>query len=238
MPPRERRSYKYIGVGGPYRRQFMGDPQDFSFHPVTRLGGCTLHWKAAWEPVADGANLAAFTDFSQSGTFTVSSDPAMDIDACNGRAAVVFDTTDYAYHSVNQTAPRTVIALAKAGATKSRVISTKNGNWLLGWWGTYMNEFYFEGWVYNPSTACDTNWHLAYGEMSGALSSVYWDTNLSASNASGVGAPNQIEFNGDLAGSEMSDCAIAEVMAFSRVLLSWEREMLFEYFNSYYRLQL
>ena len=59
----------------------------------------------------------------------------------------------------------TVIGVTqRTNAAAGRLISGRLNNWLLGQWGTYMRQYYSEGWVTGPyNTTDDLNTHIWCG---------------------------------------------------------------------------
>ena len=113
-----------------------------------------------------------------------------------------------------------------------RSLGGKNNNWLLGTWANSVNQFFIDsgGWVYGatPNTP-DMNWHIYTGTVNGPVK--FWNngTKLIELGPNGDG-PNGIVLGSDSYG-EASNCDIAFVLVYNRVLSDSEIELNFNNFR-------
>jgi hypothetical protein len=155
------------------------------------------------------------------------------------RKVLLFTTSQQIWNSsINLvTSAYTIFCVTRlTGNTNSRVLSTQyvpstGGNWLLGHWGGYVNQYYAEGWVSGPyGTAANTAWNVFMGDWSGNstdLSNLYTNgtaitTNSNGANAGPIGLGVNIN-------SEVSTCEAAEIVVFNRVLSATERRLVDTY---------
>lgn len=132
------------------------------------------------------------------------------------------------------TITHTIIVVARytgLGQT-SRVVSSNNGNWLMGWWGGQTDKYYAEGWVSATSGGtAETNWicYAATGNQAGDSWQLYRNGVLIVGpNNAGAAGPNGIKLGG-WTSSEFSACQVSYVLAYNRVLAA---EEILENFNA------
>lgn len=186
----------------------------------------------AWSNVGSRANEHAWNSIAERR-------PVFAGIGCDGNAAVHFSPEQWLKTDGNVPPPYTILYVARMnGTTKARVLSAGN-NWVLGFWNGYGNIFYADGWVADSySLPADDNWQLYAGSGSGSESVLYRDGETIARNANGLSGPNGLQFNGwngqDWGNNEGSDCDIAEVMVYRRVLSDEERKLAEDYLRARY----
>jgi hypothetical protein len=155
------------------------------------------------------------------------------------RKVLTFTTSQQIWNSsINLvTSAYTIFCVTRlTGTTNARVLSTQyvpstGGNWLLGHWSGYVNQYYAEGWVSGPyGTAANTAWNVFMGDWSGSstdLANLYTNgtaitTNSNGANSGPIGLGVNIN-------SETSTCEAAEIVVFDRVLSVTERKQVNTY---------
>jgi hypothetical protein len=198
--------------------------------------------------LADGAAVSSWTDQSGNARHmaqaTGSKQPTYETNELNGLPVVRFvaASAKQLTNSTNFAAPVTVIYVGRQnGGANARVLTTVTNNWLLGFWNGAYDKGYFEGWVTSStagSPASDTNWHLYSVVQTGALSSVYGNGALIASNGTGVAGPNGLAIGCWQVASECSNADVAEVLVYSTALSAADRQAVEGYLNTKYDLGL
>lgn len=192
--------------------------------------------------LADGAAVSTWSDLSGNARNLTApgNSPIYKTGIVNGMPIVRFTaaSTQRLTNAINFTTPVTVIYVARqTGGANARVLSSVTNNWLLGYWGGGKNQAYFDGWVTPSGTpVTDTSWHVFSGVETGALSSVYADGGLVASNAGGVTGPNGLELGCNGGGTECSDADIAEVIIYNSALSATDRASVETYLNAKYNI--
>ena len=158
--------------------------------------------------------------------------------AIGGNPAVRFNANNVMQSTLDLNSNFTVIVVGKLnGGSNARLISSATNNWLLGWWGGYVNQFYSEGWVHNPGTSANTNAYIYTGTGNlGADSYALYSngTNL-ATNNGGSQAPRRLSLGGWGANNgERSNGDVAEVIVYNRVLTNDERMAIEKYLANKY----
>ncbi|MEL7531662.1 MAG: lamin tail domain-containing protein, partial [Bacteroidota bacterium] len=117
--------------------------------------------------------------------------------------------------------PYTVFAVSRmrSGGSQGRLISSANNNWLMGYHGEKMDQFFANGWVYSPNNPVDQNIHLFTASGDGSNSNFYSLGQLLASNGNGVGGPRILGIGAWVqGGSQHSNAELAEVIAYADTL--------------------
>jgi hypothetical protein len=129
--------------------------------------------------------------------------------------------------------PCTVFQVANyiSGGQGGRVLASGTANWLMGFYQTYINMYFANGWVYNPNTARHYSPIMYTCTQTGAVSTFYSGSRQLASNGSGVLAPGMLQLGGLSAtgGNEPADCMVYEVIAYNRVLSAAELQIVWDY---------
>ena len=157
----------------------------------------------------------------------------------NSRKVIACTTSQQIWNSsINlSTSVYTIFGVTRlTGTTNARVLTTQyvpstGGNWLLGHWGGYVNQYYAEGWVAGPyGTAANTAWNIFMGDWSGSstdLANLYTNGTAIATNSNGANAgPIGLGIN---VNSETSTCEAAEIVVFNRLLSATERKQVNTY---------
>lgn len=162
------------------------------------------------------------------------------------RKVLTFTTSQQIWNSAINlvTSAYTIFCVTRlTGTTNARVLSTQyvpstGGNWLLGHWAGYVNQYYAEGWVSGPyGTAANTAWNIFMGDWSGSstdLANLYTNgtaitTNSNGANSGPIGLGVNIN-------SEVSTCEAAEIVVFNRVLSATERRLVDTYLGQKWRI--
>lgn len=160
--------------------------------------------------------------------------------ASNNGGVIQFNGSNYVqFNNINLASGlSTVMAATRyTGATRGRMVTSINNNWLMGHWGTTTENYYAEGWVSASSAgASDTNWRIyaATGDTGSDSWSLYVNNILTASNSNGVAGPNGIQC--PQAGGEQSIGECAFIMVYNRVLTPSEIQQNFSAFKGRYGL--
>ena len=167
--------------------------------------------------------------------------PVLKKNKLNGQSVLNFNTDQWLKCSYNFPAPCSVFVVSRyiSGGTRGRVLTAVNNNWILGHHSDRKNAFYFDGWVSNPEPCYGGNnpyWGM-YSALiggSGVNSYVYVNGNYWAANTGGVTGPNYLCIN--KYSTEVSDCEVAEILIFSRVVTNAERTRIENYLRKKYRI--
>jgi hypothetical protein len=104
-----------------------------------------------------------------------------------------------------------------------RTITAYNNNWLLAHHDSTYGDYYAEGWVNDVSSpTSDTTWRMftGTGNISGDVYQLYINDTLIVSNSNGSAGPNGWNLNSQY--GQYSDCQIANLIVYNRVLSSTE----------------
>jgi hypothetical protein len=130
------------------------------------LNGLFMHLDASRVPGAEpGDTIGIWRDISGNGNHLddVRGNPKLVEDALNGLPAVYLDGNDFMAAS-GKDIQRTysIFTVSRMdGKRNQRLISSRNINWLLGYWGGYEDVFHPEGWATPTNTApASKNPHL------------------------------------------------------------------------------
>ncbi|MEM7394300.1 MAG: hypothetical protein AAF492_18330, partial [Verrucomicrobiota bacterium] len=157
--------------------------------------------------------------------------PTYITNALNGRPVVQFDggggAGDFMWSTYNfdPHVSYTIFSVARyTGTDHERVVSSNTRNWLFGYHGNLDERFFAEGWIHTTGSN-NNNWHLHAGTIATAadpLAAFWKDGVLLTQNDAGSGNGNhtigQLSLGGWRAGGELSQCEIAEVIIYDRVL--------------------
>lgn len=119
----------------------------------------------------------------------------------------------------------TVISYVRkmSNGNDGRTITAYNNNWLLAHHDNTYGDYYAEGWVNDISSpTSDTTWRMftGTGNISGDVYQLYINDSLSVSNSNGSQGPNGWNLNNQY--GQYSDCQIANLIVYNRVLSSSE----------------
>lgn len=118
-----------------------------------------------------------------------------------------------------------------SGATRGRIISAVNNNWLLGHWGSSTENHYAEGWVSGAGAGTnDTSWRIyaASGNTTSDSWQKYVNGILIDNNANGSAGPNGIQLGGYAGSYEYSDGEVGIILIYNRVLTASEVQQNFQ----------
>ena len=148
--------------------------------------------------------------------------PLLVLSGFNNKPLLRFTTVQSMYNTVNYPAPFSVIYGSRVIGTSARVLSAKNNNWLLGYWGGSQDRAFFEGWISQGSAATVLNQYNSYAATgTGSIATVYKNGVQIASNSNGLQGPNGIQLNGaGYSGSltETSNCEFSDVIIYGSAL--------------------
>eukprot|EP00048_Salpingoeca_helianthica_P010042 m.143585 g.143585 ORF g.143585 m.143585 type:complete len:759 (+) comp14989_c0_seq7:491-2767(+) len=213
----------------------------------------------------NGASLTSWNDLSGN-SYNLATGNAPRVQATggsliNGRRTVLFTTTDgtksatsqflYTTQSFSGSAFSAMIVAKIQAAGSMRVFGGVSNNWLLGWHGGSMNNYYFAGasaTVFNAGVvAADLNPYLFLGTSSGSggTSILYRNGVLLGSGTSstwGTAGPTGVCLGGYNCGTtmtanaEFSTVAVAEVIIYNVELTFIQRQALENYLRAKYNL--
>jgi len=218
------------------------------FCDMPNIDGLVLKLDASSISANDGDALTVWKDVSGNAynATPVTGSPVYKTNILNGKPIVRFtaSNTDGMRSIVPVSSTYTLFSVARMRDLSSpgRIIASiypEKANYLAGWWGGYESTFYAEGWVKSGTVSVTTNWHQYTTKGDGTTSTFYESGTSLASNTAGVSSPNGgIALSGyALASStEMSNCDIAEVILYNRVLSDTERGSIESYLLSKYGL--
>jgi hypothetical protein len=151
----------------------------------------------------------------------------------NNKPVLKFTTSQTLISNYNFTNPYTAtIAARYSGASQGRLLQAGN-NWLVGWYNTLRGSSHLDGWVvYNTSGLAGLTPYVYTATGTGSASATYENSvNITTSPTGGLSAPQGIRINTP---NERSDCEIGEIMAFSSVLSTADREWVEKSSGAYY----
>ena len=157
----------------------------------------------------------------------------------NSRKVLAFTTAQQIWNSsINLvSSPYTVFCVTRlSGTTPSRVLSTlytgnTGGNWLLGHWGGYVNQYFAEGWIAYAAYAADNTWRMYMGDWGGPSNDIAdaFSNGTSIRNQPSADASAGPLGLGINISSETSTCEAAEIVVFNRLLSTTERKQVNTY---------
>ena len=157
----------------------------------------------------------------------------------NSRKVLAFTTVQQIWNSsINLvTSAYTVFCVTRlSGTTPSRVLSTQytgntGGNWLLGHWGGYVNQYFAEGWIAYAAYAADNTWRMYMGDWGGPSNDIAdaFSNGTSIRNQPSADASAGPLGLGINISSEVSTCEAAEIVVFNRLLSTTERKQVHTY---------
>ncbi|MEM7391216.1 MAG: LamG-like jellyroll fold domain-containing protein, partial [Verrucomicrobiota bacterium] len=177
------------------------------------------------------------------------SDPRYLVNGLNGLPVVRYDGDDFHHTSrnFNNLGAHTIFSVARytdplGGLASQRIITSRGGNWLFGFWSNGDERWFAEGWIHQTGNN-NTNWHLHAGTITDdadPLAAFWKDGSLLTTNDPGSGpphAPQQLALGAWNANTtEASEAEVAEVIIFNRVLNPSELEQVGGYLESKYDL--
>jgi len=157
----------------------------------------------------------------------------------NSRKVIACTTSQQIWNSAINlvTSAYTIFCVTRlSGINPNRVLSTlytgnSGGNWLLGHWGGYYNQYFAEGWIAYQGYAADNTWRMYMGDWGGPSN----DTADAFGNGTSIrNQPSADASAGPLGlginiSNEVSTCEAAEIIVFNRVLSATERKQVHTY---------
>ncbi len=146
----------------------------------------------------------------------------------NGGVMQTDGTNDYIVLSPFdlRTTDHTIMAASRySGATRGRIISSMNNNWLLAHWNAQSTLYYAEGWIVPPTGSGNvTDWIIptAVENYSVDTWTIYKNGSFLASNSSGSSGPLGLCFGGWSGSGEFSAAEISLCIIYNRLLSAQE----------------
>ena len=124
------------------------------------------------------------------------------------------------------------IAARYSGNARGRLLQANN-NWLVGWYNGNKGSAHLDGWIANGiGGAAGLTPYIYTATGTGSASALYENsTNITTNPTGGLNPPSGININFP---NETSDCEVGEIMAFSSVLSSADRELVEKNSGAYY----
>ena len=148
--------------------------------------------------------------------------------SANGGVFNFNGTNQYASSPINvATSNHTIIVIARltGSGNNRRVIASSSINYILGWSGGGTDKYYPNGWVYDGGGAALTTWicYAGTGDYSADSWQLYKNgVALGTPNNAGANGPNGLVIGGDTLYGEYSNCQVAVVLVYNRVLSAAE----------------
>ena len=211
---------------------------DYSTVPVT--SGLVVHLDAGVEASYSGSG-STWSDMSGNGNnFTLTNSPTYSND--NVGKFQFNGSTQYASGGPNLSTSSCSTVVIQRYATnnnsaRGRVTAGNGNNWLLGIWSNNTSVYFANGWVTPTSSGTDTDWHIhAARENYAGDSRVFYDNNVAISgqtNTGGSEGPNGISLGRwGAGGSEYSDCEVAVLLVYNRIITTVELTTIFDFYKS------
>ena len=197
-------------------------------------------------------NVAQWMDLSGNGNnfvqSTFGSRPKKVASVLNGNPVIRFVTTNSGSAAASQyltvtnaitSTSFTIFTISKMdAASQSRLIGSTNINWLLGYWGTYTNEMYANGWDWEPNNTSDVNTHM-YTAVCNASNLSFYDYGSAfvLNSTAGISPPGFLSLGGGNGGlGEFSNGDVAEVIVYNTALTTAQRQIVEGYLAYKYNL--
>ncbi len=211
---------------------------DYSTAPVT--SGLIVHLDAGVTSSYPGSGSTWYDITANNNDFTLNNSPTY---SSNNRGKFQFNgTNQYAAGGPNlSTSNCTTIAIQRYAtnnnSVKGRITSGNVNNWLLGMHANKSSVYYAAGWVTATTSSVDTDWHIhAATENYSGDSRVFYDNNVAISGQTATGGsqgPNGFSLGRWGAGNnEYSDCEVAVLLVYNRVLSTTELTTIFDFYKS------
>ncbi|MBT5379565.1 MAG: DUF5011 domain-containing protein, partial [Opitutae bacterium] len=207
--------------------------------------GLQLHLDASYfeSLLNDGDPIAAWPDLSGNNRHATDTRgvPTLSSRAINGHPAVHLDANDFmatTHHFGNRQYSLLTVSQFDGG-TAGRLISSRDVNYILGYWQGREDVAHLEGWVNNQNEGpqASTDPHLYTATNTGANHSQFYSDGVNlTTNASPNGRIGKIQFGGYQASNEPSSGYVAEAIIYDRVLTNSERLGVETYLNGKYGL--
>ena len=181
------------------------------------------------EPTVDSQvlSLADKSGYARDFESAEANQPTLITSSSFAKNVLRFAPTQWMKQTYDFAAPSTVIYVARARVTgNGRILQGVSNNWLLGWWANLQNVAYHEGWVSYPGVSGNQLPKVVSSVIRGRGQASDMAVNgvVIVSNAGGQTGPNGLAVNtGNVAGGEVTDSEVAEIVVFPRALTSTER---------------
>lgn len=109
-----------------------------------------------------------------------------------------------------------------SNGNNGRTVTALNNNWLLGHHDTTYGDYYANGWVETGVATSDTVWRMytGTGNLSTDIYELYINDTLTTVNSGGSAGPSGWNLNAQY--GQYSDCQIANILCYDRVLTQQE----------------
>ena len=219
---------------GPASKSAWSDAASFFAQDPAPVTNGLVCWLAADKlEMTNGEAVTSFLDRSGSGNHAdnaLGGGGTLTTSEINGKPVVRFTTAETLWTTTSWTMPYTLIHVAKmqevTGTTKLRLICSGSANRLYGYHGGFRDRCFMGGWHAQLSTAAGTSPHIyAFTVTNSATGTyMYGDGSLVAGNAAVRQDLGTLRLNGwdHVSAHERSDCDVAEVLVYNRILTSNE----------------
>ncbi len=184
---------------------------------------------AANEPALDASvmQLTDKTGNDRNFDSAVGKQPTLIASPAFSKNVLRFTTAQWMKQTYDFGAPSTVIYVARSRTTgNGRILQGVANNWLLGWWNGLERVAYHDGWISYPGVTGTTNARVVSSVIRGGgqPTEISVDGIVVATNTGGQTGPNGLAVNtANVAGGEVTDAEVAEILVFPRALTSTER---------------
>ena len=135
----------------------------------------------------------------------------------------------------------TVIVVSRytysSGSNNGRVLDGGANNWLLGHWSSATQKYYALGWVSSSSNNVnnDNTWRIYTG--TGDIGNDVWQFKVNGTDSTSISSggsqgPKYLAINSGNSSNQASDCDVAELIVFNRVLSSDELTKVHNYLKN------
>jgi len=205
----------YAGSAIRLRRSSDNQQQDFGFDGNNLNTAAISTWLAG----ATGFCTTLYDQSGHGGDITQSNTTAQPMyveSGINNKPMLHFNASHSLVNQINYPAPFSVIYGSRVTGQSERALSAQYNNWLLGYWGGFKDQAYFEGWITSPGSdsQSDNAYNIYAASGNGSTSTIYKNGNLLISNGEGLEGPNGIGFNT----GENSDFDFTDLMVFGTEL--------------------
>ena len=207
---------------------------DYSTIPVT--AGLIVHLDAGVTASYSGSGSTWHDLTSNNNDFTLTNSPTYS--SANGGKFQFNGSTQYAAGGPNlSTSDCTVISIHRyatnSNSARGRITAGNSNNWWVGNHGG--NTSYYANGQISYTAGHDTNFHIyAATENFSADNRVFYNNNVAPSGQSpsaGSEGPNGIQL-GRWGNGEYSDCEVAVILVYNRILIATELTAIFDFYKS------
>jgi hypothetical protein len=207
---------------------------DYSTIPVT--AGLIVHLDAGVTASYSGSGSTWYDLTSNNNDFTLYNSPTYS--SGNGGKFQFNGSTQYAAGGPNlSTSDCTVISIHRyatnSNSARGRITAGNSNNWWVGNHGG--NTSYYAAGQISYTAGHDTNFHIyAATENFSADNRVFYNNNVAPSGqtpSAGSEGPNGIQF-GRWGNQEYSDCEVAVLLVYNRILIATELTAIFNFYKS------